>query len=324
MISWCIMATGKIAHQFADTLRDMGGEAQFYAVSSRSRKAAEQFAGEYHIAFPDLKAYTHQEMLADPAVQAVYVCSPNVCHYEDVKRCLLAGKHVLCEKPFTCSEREACELTELAAKQQVFLMEGMWIAHLPLIQKMQSMIAEGLLGDIRRISADYGFISSGIRWERKLSAALGGGALMDVGVYTLAFPYLCLKKLPVSYTSTAVFNDGGTDDRSFSLLHYGDGCCAMVSSAIGTVIPQYGTVCGSEGTIFFPDFQEAQQMDWTANDGQSQHYSKPFASTGFEYQIRECERCIENGQLQSEHWNWADTLALQHQMDEIRRCWKEA
>lgn len=322
MVSWGIMATGKIAHQFADTLRDMREETQLYAVSSRSSDAAEQFAQEYRKDFPALKAYTHQQLLQDPDVQAVYVCSPNACHYEDVKRCLLARKHVLCEKPFTCSEREAHELTELAAKQQVFLMEGMWIAHLPLIRKVQSFISSGLLGDIYRISADYGFISSGIRLERKLSSSLGGGALMDVGIYTLAFPYLCLKKLPISYHSTAIFNDGGTDDRSFSLLHYDDGCCAMVSSAIGVVIPQHGTMCGSNATIFFPDFQEAQQMELKFNDGQVQHFSEPFASTGFEYQIRECGRCIESNLLQSEYWNWNDTLALQHQMEEIRHCWQ--
>lgn len=321
MFQWGIMATGKIAHQFADTLPAVEG-AVLGAVGSRSREGAEGFAAEYAQTFPGLRAYgSYEELVKDPQISAVYVCTPNAMHPASVRLCLEAGKHVLCEKPFAPTAAEAAELFSLARSKGLLLMEGMWIAQLPLIQKMRELVAGGALGRLRHLRAEYGFVGSGVRLERKLSRSLAGGALMDVGCYTLAFARLALAAEPQRIESIARMGEGGTDIYSASLLDYGEGRTALLTSTIGAVIPTEGYLCGDGGSLYLPNFQAAQKLIYRPQNGAEQVFSEPFVSSGFEYEIRDAMECIAAGRTESRFWGREDTLAIARQIEQLHAAW---
>lgn len=321
MFQWGIMATGKIAHQFADTLQAVEGAA-LAAVASRSPQGAEAFRAEYAEQYPNLRAYgSYEEFVRDPQIDAIYVCTPNALHPACVRLCLEAGKPVLCEKPFAPTAAEAQTLFDLAEQKGLFLMEGMWIAQLPLIQKMRELLAGGALGKLCHLRAEYGFVGSGIRLQRKLSAELAGGAMMDVGCYTLAFARLAFGAGPCGMQSIARLGEGGTDVYSASILDYGEGRTAQLTSAIGVVLPVEGYLCGDKGSILLPHFQQAQKLIFRPYDGPEQVFEAPFRSSGFEYEIGDAMACIAAGRTESSFWGREDTLAIARQIDELHGMW---
>ena len=226
----------------------------------------------------------------------IYIATPNNMHYENVKMCLLAGKHVLCEKPFTTSAARAQELYALAEEKGLFLMEGFWIRFLPVLQKMQGLITEGKLGEIRYIRSEYGFVAKGDRKVRKFNPQLGGGALLDIGIYNLGFLNMIMGKNPDSFTSDVHMTDVGTDDFSVIHLHYsqenGQGAEAVVTTAIGLDIQRKAAVIGTKGSIYLDDFQKAETMTVSLSDGEEYEIEIPFEVNGFEYQIRDASNCI--------------------------------
>ena len=217
-MKWGILATGNIAGKFAGTIKAMADEGEVLsAVGSRSLEKAEAFAEAHGIP----SAYgSYEALAADPEVEAVYVATPNNMHYENVRMCLEAGKHVLCEKPFTTSAREARELYALAAKKGLFVMEGLWILFLPAYRKLRELVREGAVGTVRYARAEYGFVAKGARRERKFRAELGGGALLDVGIYTLAFLHAVMGEEYRKITTDLHLNEWGTDDFSSVQLEY--------------------------------------------------------------------------------------------------------
>lgn len=251
-MKWGIMATGSIAQKFASTVNRMTDEGEILqAVASRTKESAENFARQHRIpeVFDSYKA-----MAESDSVDVIYIATPNNMHYENVKMCLLAGKHVLCEKPFTTSAAQAQELYTLAEEKGLFLMEGFWIRFLPVLQKMQELIKEGKLGEIRYIRSEYGFVAKGDRKVRKFNPQLGGGALLDIGIYNLGFLNMIMGKNPDSFTSDVHMTDVGTDDFSVIHLHYsqenGQGAEAVATTAIGLDIQRKAAVIGTKGAVF--------------------------------------------------------------------------
>ena len=184
-MKWGILATGNIARKFASTINQMSKEnEQLAAVGSRHMDSAKAFAREH-----DIPRYydSYEALVNDPDVEAVYVATPNSLHYENCRLCLEHGKHVLCEKPFTINEKQAQELYRLAKDKHLFIMEGLWIWFLPLYNRLRNILLKGTIGEIKHISCQYGFVATGARKERKFNSALGGGALLDIGIYNLGF-----------------------------------------------------------------------------------------------------------------------------------------
>ena len=184
-MKWGILATGTIAKKFASTVEQMGAEGeQLVAVGSRHMESAQAFAQQYGIP----RCYDSYEALAaDPEVEAIYVATPNTLHYENCKLCLEQGKHVLCEKPFTISPEQAQGLYRLAEEKHLFLMEAFWIWLLPLYDRLRQLLATDTIGELKQITCQYGFVASGARKDRKFDSGLGGGALLDIGIYNLGF-----------------------------------------------------------------------------------------------------------------------------------------
>lgn len=184
-MKWGILATGTIAKKFASTVEQMGAEGErLDAVGSRHLESAQAFAQQYGIP----RCYDSYEALAaDPEVEAIYIATPNTLHYENCKLCLEKGKHVLCEKPFTISPEQAQQLYRLAEEKHLFLMEAFWIWLLPLYDRLREILAAGTIGELKQITCQYGFVASGARKDRKFDSGLGGGALLDIGIYNLGF-----------------------------------------------------------------------------------------------------------------------------------------
>jgi len=317
MIRWGILSTGTIAVKFANTLNQMKNEASLTAVASRSQEKAQEFAATYGIP----KAFgSYEAMLCDPEVDAVYIATPNNLHYENIRDCILHHKHVLCEKPMTTDAKQAEDLFALAEKEGVFLMEGMWIAHLPLLKKLKELLHSGLIGEVKHLRADYGFVAKGARRTRKFESSLGGGALLDVGVYNLAFARMVLGD-PTGFQSKVTFSEFGTDDFSTMLLEYPNGKTAAITTAIGIAMPTEGVIYGEKGKIYFPNYQQAQTLTVELYGETPYTIDMPFEFTGFEYQIREAARCIEAGLLISPFQTAEDTLAVLRTMDAIRESW---
>lgn len=317
MLRWGILSTGTIAAKFAKTVNQMEGEAILTAVASRSLEKAQAFAGTYGIP----AAYgSYEEMLTSPEVDAVYIATPNNLHEENIRACIAHHKHILCEKPMTTSAPQAEALFALAREEGVFLMEGMWISHLPLLKKLRELLESGAIGAVRHLRADYGFVAKGARRTRKFEASLGGGALLDVGVYNLAFARMVLGD-PAAFQTKAVFSEFGTDELSVTILNYPSEATAVLTSAIGIAMPTEGVIYGETGRIRLPNYQQAQTLTVEPYGGEAYSVEMPFEHTGFEYQIRETDRCVAAGLTSSPFQTPEDTLAVLRTMDAIRERW---
>lgn len=247
-MNWAILATGTIAAKFAETVNGMKGEDRLAACGSRSREKAEAFGKKYGIP----RTYgSYEELLRDEEVDAVYVATPNNMHYENCMACLEAGKHVLCEKPFTTNVKEGERLFAAAEERGLFIMEAFWIRHLPALKKMQELINGGVIGQVGFARCDFGFVAEGARKARKFDSGLGGGALLDVGIYNLGFLRMVMgDKQPEHVTSEYHLNEFGTDDYSTVLLRYPGGFRAAATASISAWICQGKQPCSDPGAPF--------------------------------------------------------------------------
>jgi predicted dehydrogenase len=318
IMKWGIIGTGTIASKFACTVNDMKKEGeQLVAVASRNQKKADVFAAEYHIghAFSSYEA-----MLASDEIDAVYIATPNVMHYEHAKMCLMAGKHVLCEKPFTTRVSQAEALYELAAAKKLFIMEAFWIRFLPIMVELKKIIENDVIGQVQYARSEYGFITSGQRKINKFAPELGGGALLDIGVYNLGFMNLVMGGNPSGFTSNVHMGESGTDDFSVINLHY-EHADAVVTTSIGMVLERSAVIAGTKGTIYIPDFQHAEKMIVRPYETSEYIVEIPFDVNGFEYEIREVTQCIKEGKLSSEIYTPQMSLQTLQLMDDIRDSW---
>jgi predicted dehydrogenase len=323
-MNWGILATGTIAAKFAATVNAMEDESEtLQAVASRSLEKAQDFAKEHGIAH----AFDSYEVMAESdCIDAVYIATPNQMHYENAKMCLMAGKHVLCEKPFTTDTKQASELYALAEEKGLFIMEAFWIRFLPVLVEMRRMIQSGMIGEVVFARSDYGFIANGARKQRKFASELGGGALLDIGIYNLGFMQMAMGQKPVSFTSDVHMNEAGTDEFSVIRLKYQPTTdlqepVAVVTTSIGMELARNAVVAGTKGTITIPDFQKAEKMTVRLYNGEQYDVEIPFDVNGFEYEIREVSRCVAESRISSDIFTPKMSMQTLQLMDDIRKSW---
>jgi len=243
-IRWGIMGTGLIAKLFAHDLNSLPG-AELLAVGSRKIETAQEFARQYKV--PRIyKSY--EDLVRDKEIEIVYIATPNYRHKQDCILALEAGKHILCEKPFTINAREAREVIQLARKKKLFCMEGMWMRFFPLIQKVKSLIKEGEIGEIKMLTADFGSNIEFSPNSRFFNLEVGGGALLDRGVYTLSLAYFLLGA-PSQIVSQAIMGKTKVDEQTSMILKYSHGQLANLSASICSATPNEATIVGSLKTI---------------------------------------------------------------------------
>ncbi|MEP6959438.1 MAG: Gfo/Idh/MocA family oxidoreductase, partial [Nitrospirota bacterium] len=247
-VGWGILGTGNIAGRFARDLAFVAG-ARLVAVGSRSQERARAFGEQFGI--------THQhgsyvELVHDSHVQAVYIATPASAHKANIELCLQAGKAVLCEKPFTVNAREAEEVIALARRNRVFLMEAMWTRFVPSIVRLRELLAQRVVGDIRHFMADLGSQVTFDPGSRVYSGELGGGALLQKGVYLLSLASMILGS-PTNVKSLSVLAKTGVDEDTGVLLRYSGGGLATLWCSVGVRGQRRGAIIGTQGQIDIHD-----------------------------------------------------------------------
>ncbi|WP_312560550.1 Gfo/Idh/MocA family oxidoreductase [Anaerospora sp.] len=317
-IKWGILSTGTIARKFAATLNQLSDCGELAAVASRNTDGANQFASEYIVP----KAYSsYSDLARDPDIDVVYIATPHSLHYENAKLCLENGKHVLCEKSFTVNAVQAAELFELAREKNRFIMEAFWTKFLPAYQLLYKTLAEKTIGNITHFRAEYGFAPTGARYIRKFDPLLAGGALLDIGVYAIGVAAMLLGYKPKELYTSALIGEYGTDTFNSIMLTYENGPTAHLVTTIGSIIDPLAVIYGTKGHISLPNFTALTSFQVTIDNETPYNVDSPFLVNGFEYQIKETERCLLAGVRESTimtHQNTIDVLAL---MDKARSSW---
>lgn len=316
-IKWGIIGTGGISNKFAaDLPHSSNGVA--YAVSSRSQESADAFAGKYNIP----KAYdNYDKMLQDPEVDVVYVGTPHPLHKQNVLDALNAGKHVLCEKPFTINAGELEEVVALAREKKLFLMEGMWTRFLPPIRRAREWIRDGKIGEVRLVKADFGFR---IGWDpesRLLNPELGGGALLDAGIYPVSFASMVLGAKPAEVFSTAHIGETGVDEQFSILLGYEGGRAATLNGAVRLGFPNEAYVHGTEGYIYLPQFLFGASASLFVNGEEVETFKDDRNSEGYALEAEEVGNLIRAGKLESDIIPLEESLDIMRLLDKVRSQW---
>ncbi len=312
-INWGILGPGAISTKFATGIAAVP-DAQITAVGSRDPNRAKKFAKDFNIP----KFYGNYAQLAtDPKIDIVYIGTPHSFHKEHTLLCLNAGKHVLCEKPFAINATEAKEMIVVARDKGLFLMEAMWSRYLPTLVKTRALIAAGKIGDVRMIQADFGF-RAGVNPEGRLfNPKLGGGALLDVGIYPLSLAHMILGT-PNQIKSLAEIGSTGVDEQTAFILGYDSGELAVLSTAVRTNTPHEATIIGTEGWIRIHSPWWISDTLTLKSGGKEQTIPCPYEGNGYNYEAIEAGNCLRTGKLESEIMPLAETLALMSILDEIR------
>ncbi|MBR5287277.1 MAG: Gfo/Idh/MocA family oxidoreductase [Clostridia bacterium] len=311
-VRWGILATGTIAKNFAETAARMD-DIHIAAVASRSLDKANAFADAYGIAN---RHASIQALADDPQVDIVYVATPHSCHFDDMKALIAGGKHILCEKSFTTDAAQAREIFALAKEKGVFVMEAFWTKFIPVYRHLSKLLADGAIGEIRAVTATYGYTTA--RQARKFDAQLAGGTLLDIGVYAIGFACMALGYEFDVVKSTLVMNPEGTDATDAILLRRGN-AVAQLTCAIGSFIPTFAAIYGTLGRIEIPEFKNPERITLYADGKEPLVFCEPFEVNGFEYEIREAQHCVLEGKTHSSVMTAAQTIAVMGIMDEVRR-----
>ena len=313
---WGILATGNIARKFAAGLAAADG-AELIAVGSRSREKAESFGDEFDI---PRRHGSYEDLAADPDVDVIYVATPHPMHEPASLLCLDAGKAVLCEKPFTVNASQARRVIERARRKGLFLMEAMWTRFIPAIAKLREILAAGTIGEVRMMMADFGFRAPWNPEGRLLNPKLGGGGLLDVGVYPISLASMVLGRAE-RVASLAHLGKTGVDEQSGAVLGYPGGALALASSAVQVSTPRDASIFGTRGSIrLHHPWWRAEQLTVTADD-KTETLEFPVKGNGYEYQAEEVGRCLAAGKTESDVMPLDETVAIMETMDQIRSQW---
>jgi len=312
---WGIIGPGRIAHKFAAGLKVVKN-ASLYAVASQSMERAQAFARQYQAQ----KAYsTYEELVNDPQVDAVYIATPHVFHYENTRLCLEAGKAVLCEKPLTVNAAQSKKLLEISKRKSVFLMEALWSRFLPAYQQVREWLQQDRIGDLMLLSSSMGFRREFDAQERLFNPHLAGGALLDLGIYPIAISQFLMGENPTSFSVNSVLGKSQVDEMTCAYLHYKSGigsqfCCTFRAETLNDLY-----IYGSKGRIRIQaPFWQSEKVNLSVS-GKEKTLSKPFRASGFEYEIEEVTGCVREGRRESASMPQADTQANMELMDAMRK-----
>ena len=322
-VRWGIIATGWIAEKFAEAgvfESKRTGKSVISAVASRDAAKAAVFAKKWGI---PRSFGSYEALLADPELDAIYIATPHSQHVELSLAALRAGKAVLCEKPVSLTAAEFLPVVEAARKHKRFFMEAMWMKFNPSFRKALSWVNEGRIGAVKFIRSDFFLDSPFNPASRLYDPALGGGALLDVGIYPVTFATMIAGgKKPDQLSSIIHRASTGVDLYNKTHLIWNSGVFADLSSAInlhGIGEMRQGVIIGEKGSIVLPDFWMAEKVSLSDPDGKViEVFDAPFDCNGYEYEIREVESCLIEGKLESPVQTWADSIMVMNILDDIR------
>lgn len=304
-IRWGIVGPGGIANVVAADLQRLP-DARLVAVSSRSPDRARTFARRWDVD----RAHAGLDALISDAPDVVYVAVPHAQHHTVAARLLDAGVPVLCEKAFTTDLADARDLVARADRAGVWCMEAMWTRFNPTMVRLRELIAEGAIGEVRSVTAEFGMAFAWDPAHRLWDGALGGGALLDLGVYPVSFAHMVLGA-PRRVEAHGSLARTGVDREAGLLLGYEDGAQATLGCSLVANLSQTATVAGTTGrlTVDAP-FHATGGMTLTHRDGTTERVEHPLEGHGYVPMLREVHRCLRAGELQSPTMPLAETLAV--------------
>lgn len=317
IIKWGILGCGKIANKFAEGL-EVVPDAILEAVASRTEGKAKNFGKIFGVK----KTYNnYEELVKNPAVDVIYIATTHNFHYENVLLCLNHGKPVLCEKPITLNALQAEQLIRTARNKNLFLMEAMWTRFFPCIIKLNEFLDEGVLGEIQHITADFGINKEFNPKVRSFNPDLGGGALLDLGIYPISFARMIYKQPPSKIKSSAYIGKTNVDEKSCYLFEYKNGQTAILSSSHRLIMPHDAFIYGTKGYFRIPDFYHPSKLILKLEGKQEKTIRVPFKSTGYNYEAMEVMYCLNSGKLESKIMPLDETLEIMKTMDTLRSQW---
>jgi predicted dehydrogenase len=350
VIRWGILGTGRIARLVAQDFQ-MVSEAELLAVGSRDQTRARAFARHYGMA----KAYgSYEDLLRDRDIDVVYIATPQMRHHDDALASIGSGKAVLCEKPFTLNAHEARAVIQAARRRGVFCMEAMWMRFIPLVREVKRRIEQGEIGDITHLMAEFGNARAFTPEHRHFNPHLGGGCLLERGVYPISLAFYLLGR-PAAIESQAEIGPSGVDTTSDYRLHYASGVEAVLGSSNRMYRPAVATIRGTTGEIHihapflrphritvrpghrlghesgrplhrmtrtraYQGVKRLLDRGLSAFGGDGDVFER-FPGHGYQFELEAVTRCLQSGKLEHEIMPLDETLAIMEVMDDIRRQW---
>jgi predicted dehydrogenase len=313
-IRWGILATGFIASRFVEDLRLMP-DAEVLAVGSRAVDTARAFADTYDIPC----AYgSWAELAADPEIDVVYVATPHASHHAAAMTCVRAGRAVLVEKPFTLDRATSAELIETGRRNGVFVMEAMWTRCDPAVLRARELVADGAIGEVTTVQANFGLAGPFAATHRLRARALGGGALLDLGVYPITIAHLFLGA-PDHVRAWAALNDDGVDENTGIVFGYDSGAVAALTCGLVGATPITAAITGTRGRIDLAEpFFRPGSVALHRAGAPTEIIPWPVEGTGYQYEAAEVQRCLRAGEIESPLVPHAATLEVMGLLDTIR------
>ena len=312
-LRWGIISTGGIAHTFVNDLQ-FTDSCVAVAVGSRTLESANSFGDQFGIAH---RYGSYEELVRDPAVDCVYVGTPHPMHFENAMLAMASGKPVLVEKAFTMSEHEANELIEVARAKKLFLMEAMWTRCLPHVAAVKDLIAAGELGDIVAVQVDHGQYFDYDPASRLFSPELGGGALLDLGVYPVSFASMLLGT-PSKIEKMIEWAPSGVDRQVSMIFGYLNGAQAYLNTTSAAKTPTTATISGTKARIEIDgDFYAPSAFTLITRGGNSRRFEFTTQGRGLHFEAAEVARCLRSGLLESPLMPLGETASIMRTMESI-------
>lgn len=313
---WSIIGPGNIAGKFAESLKLLEN-AELYSVASRSEGRARKFADEYGFT---RACSSYEELINDPQTDIIYIATTNDCHYGQVLDCIEAGKAVICEKPLALNSRQVEALFNKASEKGTFLMEAMWTRFLPAMQKVREILDAGLIGEPSLVQAEFGFYCLYAPEARQFDLQRGGGALLDLGIYPVAFALDILGKNPKAVGGTALLAETGADITNGITINY-EKSMAVLSSTFTAATRQEALIYGSKGCISLPAFWGAKEISLIVDGETDKRYDLSFDGPGYQFEAAEVMSCLDAGLTESSLMSCEDSMSVHRIMDELRAQW---
>jgi predicted dehydrogenase len=313
-LRWGILATGGIAHAFARDLRTAGLDVA--AVGSRRRDAADAFAGEFEIP----RAHdSYQALVEDAGVDIVYVATPHPSHAENAILALEHGKHVIVEKPFTLTGAEADRVRDAARSAGLLAMEAMWTRYLPHMHRVRELVRTGAVGDVRTVFADHTQKISSDPAHRLNALELGGGALLDLGIYPISFAWDILGA-PTTISAQARLSETGADTEVATIFTHASGAVSTTTTSSRAAGPNTAHIVGDQARIDIDRvFYSPTTFRLTRPDGEvAEVFESRVDGRGMQFQALAAERFVAEGRTDSDILPLDETVAIMHALDAIR------
>jgi predicted dehydrogenase len=318
-IRWGILGCGKIANKFASDLR-LVDDAELVAIASRDKIKSKEFGDKFK---PRQVHNSYEELVKNPDIDAIYIATPHGFHYEHTLLCLSHKKAVLCEKAIALNSRQLKEMIAVARREKVFLMEAFWTKFLPQFEKINTIIHSGTIGEIKLIQADFGFAAPEPKAQRLWDPTLGGGSLLDIGLYPVFLAQTLLGK-PTDLDAMMTPFQSGVDEQCVITMKFRNNALAVLSSTFASDTPVEAMIAGTRGRIQMRNRfhnsiatielvigkEQPQAIDVHREDG-----------FGYQFETRHVNQCLRKGLIESPVMSHQDSLDLMETLDKIRdRC----